>query len=214
MKKKRSYDSASRIRGMQLRSRWSALDKALDEAAKGSTDALVRYLRDGVAISEQRHLDAIADLVKRRGVGHPVDLSPRVETMRLIIGMVRNQERLWRRRHPGKSLPRGLRIKLIEQAMAFIGEEGRLAIQNISVEESGQETGGHADQSRVGSGAIQYARRHRAWRHHDQRPSRDLAGQITRFPRLDIASLLPCNRFGPVWGGDAPPRDDGLAKNR
>lgn len=122
-KKPFTYDAESRSRGLQRRAQWSAIDKAIADAMKKSTGTLVDLLRDGVAITEQRHLDAIADLIERRR-GHPIDRSPRAETKALIVGMVRHQERLWRRRHPGKPLQRGLRNKLIERAIVFVAEQG------------------------------------------------------------------------------------------
>jgi hypothetical protein len=124
-----SYDKEARLRGIKRRGEQRyELNNAVANAAKGDAEALVQHLRNSGV--EERNLDALQALIKS---GKPVNLSLREETKLLLVGTVRHQERMWRRKHK-KSLPRGLRNKLIDEAKDFIGEEGR-DIQEITTEE-------------------------------------------------------------------------------
>jgi hypothetical protein len=124
-----SYDNEARLRGTTHRMRRYELNDAVANAAKGDAAALVQHLRDSGV--EEKYLKALKALIES---GKCVNISLREETKRELIGMVRYQERIWRRSHPGESLPRGLRNQLIDEAKDFIGEEGR-DIQDIATEE-------------------------------------------------------------------------------
>ena len=133
-KKTFTYNKEAHLLGRKRR----LLKYAVAQAAKGNTEALFQHLRDDGA--EEEDLGALKVLIERRGVGKPKDRSLRAETKRELVGMVRYQERLWRRNNPGKILRHGLRKKLIEDAKDFIGEERR-DIQEITTEEIRQELG-------------------------------------------------------------------------
>jgi|SRR5579863_720500 len=118
------FDQERRTRAIKRK----LLDAAFVKAAEGDVRPLVMRLRAGSAITEQRHLDAIADLITpppKRGRGRPKgrDPSARAEALRTIVAMVRRRERNWHKRNLHRSF-RGVRRKLIDQVLAAIEMEG------------------------------------------------------------------------------------------
>jgi hypothetical protein len=75
----------------------------------------VASLREGVPITVGQ-LDALADLTERRKTrGRRPDPSARAEMKRLVVAVVRRQERQWKNAHrAAKQLSRGTREHFIE----------------------------------------------------------------------------------------------------
>jgi hypothetical protein len=117
------YHQDRRIRGTQRK----LLDNALAEAAKGNVKRLATYLRYGFAITEQRHLNALADLIappiRKRGRPKGRDPSPRAEAVRRLVALVSKREREWHKKNPNKSF-RGFRRKFIREVFAMPGDDG------------------------------------------------------------------------------------------
>ncbi|MBR1234597.1 hypothetical protein [Bradyrhizobium sp. AUGA SZCCT0182] len=120
-----SYDSEARRRATKRRVAVYTLDECLLKAKRGDKAPLARHLREGCTIVEQRHLDALADLISapKRGKGRPRghDPSERAQALRIIVGMVRRLERDWLAKNPNKAF-RGRRKKIAE-ALAMIGDD-------------------------------------------------------------------------------------------
>ena len=103
-----SYDKEARLRGRKHRLAIYDLDEGLLKAKSGNNEPLAKYLRAGGTITEQRHLDALADLIappkRERGRPRGRDTSERAEALRAIVRMVRRLEREWYKKNPNQSL--------------------------------------------------------------------------------------------------------------
>lgn len=117
------YDKNRRRRAIQHK----ALDNALAKATKGDIELLATYLRLGFAITEPRHLNALADIVapppRKRGRPKGRDPSPRAEAVRALVALVGRRERDWRKKNPNKPI-RGFRRKFIRDVFEMLAMHG------------------------------------------------------------------------------------------
>jgi hypothetical protein len=96
-------------------------DDAIKAASRGKVEAMCEFLCSDVPLSWDDRL-TLAKLLRRRlsakKRGRPrgaTDLSKQAQTKRYLVHLVRQSEDRWRRDHPGKQLPRGMRDKLIRE---------------------------------------------------------------------------------------------------
>jgi hypothetical protein len=96
-------------------------DNAIKAAARGDVEPLCRILWSDIPLSWDDRT-TLATLLRRQLAakkrGRPrgaADLSKQAQTKRYLIYLVRRSEDLWRRSHPRKQLPRGMRDELIRE---------------------------------------------------------------------------------------------------
>jgi hypothetical protein len=105
-------------------------DDAIKAAVKGDVEPLCELLCSDIPISSDDRL-TLAKLLRRRQAAKkkgrprgPADRSKRAQTKRYLIYRVRRSEDRWRRAHPGKQLPRGMRDELISEHGERLAEDG------------------------------------------------------------------------------------------
>jgi hypothetical protein len=99
----------------------SKFDDAIKAAVRENVEPLCELLCSDIPLSSDDRR-TLATLLRRRLAakkpGRPhgsADLSKRAQTKQHLVYLVRQSEDRWRRGHPGKQLPRGMRDKLISE---------------------------------------------------------------------------------------------------
>jgi hypothetical protein len=99
----------------------SKFDDAIKAAVRGNVEPLCKILWSDIPLSWDNRA-TLAELLRRRLAakkrGRPhgsADLSMRAQNKQYLVYLVRESENRWRRAHPGKQLPRGMRDKLIRE---------------------------------------------------------------------------------------------------
>jgi hypothetical protein len=134
-------DTEGRKRAMLQRIAWykfadfcrgsaAKFDAAISAASRGKVEPLCKTLCSDPPLSSDDHR-ALAKLLRRRlGAKKkgrprgPADLSKRAQTKEYLVFLVRRSEERWRRAHPGRQLPRGMRNKLIGEHGERLAEDG------------------------------------------------------------------------------------------
>jgi hypothetical protein len=105
-------------------------DAAISAASRKNVEPLCKLLCSDHPISSDDRL-ALAKLLHRRlgakKKGRPrgsADLSKRAQTKEFLVFLVQRSEDLWRRAHPGRHLPHGMRNKLIGEHGERLAEDG------------------------------------------------------------------------------------------
>jgi hypothetical protein len=105
-------------------------DDAIKAAVQGNVEPLCKLLCSDIPLSWDDRA-TLATLLRRRLAlkkrgrqRGSADLSKRALTKRYLIYLVRKSEDHWRRAHPRKQLPRGMRAKLISEHGERLAEDG------------------------------------------------------------------------------------------
>jgi hypothetical protein len=124
------WKDAAYVKRREHALRWRyVFDDAIAEAARGKTEQLQKYLLSDAPLNSE-HREALATLIdrriqlKERGRPPGADPSPRARAKQYVVSAVRRLEMQWRKAHPNKSLPRGMRDELIDRVCGPLGDEG------------------------------------------------------------------------------------------
>jgi hypothetical protein len=105
-------------------------DAAIKAAVRGNIEPLCELLCSDIPLSSDDRL-TLAKLLRRRlsakKRGRPrgsADLSKQAQTKQFLVYLVRQSEDRWRRAHPGKQLPRGMRDELISECGEMLADDG------------------------------------------------------------------------------------------
>jgi hypothetical protein len=105
-------------------------DSAINAAVRGNVEPLCELLYSDIPLSWNDRA-TLATLLRRRLAlkkrgrqRGSADLSKRAQTERYLIYLVQKSEDHWRRAHPGKQLPRGMRDELISEHGERLAEDG------------------------------------------------------------------------------------------
>jgi hypothetical protein len=108
----------------------SKFDDAIKAAVGGNVEPLCKILWSDIPLSWDERA-TLATLLRRqleaKKRGRPrgsADLSKRAQTKRYLLYLVRQSEDRWRRSHPGKQLPRGMRDRLISEHGERLADDG------------------------------------------------------------------------------------------